>query len=305
MIITYNKKDYEINEGKSILEALKDEIENAKRKIITCIFNNEVKSLNYIPTFNGEVQLIDYTHTEGKRVYVRGLMYIMAMAAFEAYPDGLLTVNYQLDNSMYCTFDNLTVTDEVVSNIKNKMKEIISKNLPIVKKQMSQEEAEVFYEKEKNLRGKLQIDMEDKEKLSLYYCKDYYNYFYGVMPISTGYMNVFDVVKYRDGFLVRYPSKHNPNKISTFRDNKKLMSTLEEYENIYKVLKLNTIYRLNKSVEADNGKETILLAEALHEKKISDIADKIANHRNAKVILIAGPSSSGKTTFAKRLRNTA
>ncbi len=301
MILTYKGKEYEIKEGQTIKEALQDEIENSSRDIMACIFNNVVKSLNYEPKFSGKVELLDYTSTEGKRVYVRGIMYIMAMAIHDIYPEAHLTINYQLDNSMFCTFENLDITEQVAENIKNKMQEIIDENLPITKKKMTHDEAEKFYEKEKSLRGILQIDSETEEEVCLYYCKDYYNYFYGEMPISTGYMKVYDIQKYSKGFLLRYPGKKNPNKLKEFNENKKLMSTLQEYEDIYEILKLNTIYRLNKKVEEDGGKETILLAEALHEKKISEIADKIAKNKKIKMVLIAGPSSSGKTTFAKRL----
>ena len=301
MKLICNGKEYEVNKRKSILEILKDEIEKSENEIITCNFNNEIKSLNYIPEESGKVELLDYTTTEGKRVYVRGISYIMAMAINELYPEAFLTVNYQLDNSMYCTLDNMYLTDEALENIKIRMNKLVYENLPIKKVKMTQEEAEEFYEREKTLRGILQIDNETNEEISLYYCKDYYNYFYGVMPISTGYMKIYDVIRYSNGFLLRYPSKKNPNRLDNFKENKKLMSTFQDYEDIYRLLKLNTIYRLNKKVEEDNGKETILLAEALHEKKISDIADKIAKNRKIKMILIAGPSSSGKTTFAKRL----
>lgn len=254
MKIIYKDKEYEINEGQRIVEVLKEEIEKSDKEIITCNFNNEIKSLNYIPKEDGTVELLDYTNTEGKRVYVRGIMYVMAMAIQELYNDVQVTINYQLDNSMFCTFEELEITDEVLENIKNKMKEIIEANLSITKVAMTQQEAEEFYEKEKTLRGILQIDTETKERVSLYYCKDYYNYFYGVMPISTGYMKVFDLVKYSKGYLLRYPSKKNPNKLQEFRDNKKLMSTLQEYEDIHAVLKLNTIYRLNKRVAEDERK---------------------------------------------------
>ncbi len=301
MKLICNGKEYEVNKRKSILEILKDEIEKSENEIIACNFNNEIKSLNYIPEESGKVELLDYTTTEGKRVYVRGISYIMAMAINELYPEAFLTVNYQLDNSMYCTLDNMYLTDEALENIKIRMNKLVYENLPIKKVKMTQEEAEEFYEREKTLRGILQIDNETNEEISLYYCKDYYNYFYGVMPISTGYMKIYDVIRYSNGFLLRYPSKKNPNRLDNFKENKKLMSTFQDYEDIYRLLKLNTIYRLNKKVEEDNGKETILLAEALHEKKISDIADKIAKNRKIKMILIAGPSSSGKTTFAKRL----
>lgn len=301
MKIICNNKEFEINQGESIREVLKTEIENAKREIITCNFNNEIKSLDYKPNESGKVELLDFTNTEGKRVYVRGIMYIMAMAVKLIYPKSHLTINYQLDNSMFCTFENLEVTKEVLDNIKEKMEEIVKKDIPITKVTMTPIDAKRFYEKEETLRGKLQINTETKEAISLYYCKDYYNYFYGVMPISTGYMKVFDLVQYRNGFLLRYPSKKDPDNLTEFKDNKKLSETLSRYEEIYRILKLNTIYRLNKSVEDDNGKETILLAEALHEKSISDIADQIAKNPKIKMILIAGPSSSGKTTFAKRL----
>ncbi len=298
MKLLYKNKEFEINEGESIKDVLKDEITD---RIITCNFNNEIKSLNHKPKTSGNIELLDYTSTEGKRVYVRGIMYVMAMAINDVYPESKLTINYQLDNSMFCTFETLEITEEVLDKIKSKMREIIEEDIPIRKIKMTPEEAEAFYEKEQSIRGKLQINTETKEAVSLYYCKDYYNYFYGVMPISTGYMKVFDIVKYGRGFLLRYPSKKKPEALSEFKDNKKLASTLEDYEEIHKILKLNTIYRLNKSVEEDNGKETILLAEALHEKKISDIADQISKRKGTKMILIAGPSSSGKTTFAKRL----
>lgn len=301
MKIICNDKEFKINEGQTIGEVLREKIEKCDNEIITCNFNNEIKSLNYKPDEDGKVELIDYTETEGKRVYVRGIMYVLSMAFNMLYPQALITINYQLDNSMYCTFDNFEVTDEVIENVKKKMHEIIDDDLPITKVTMTQDEAEEFYNREQIIRGKLQIDVEDREQVSLYYCNDYYNYFYGVMPISTGYMKVFDVVKYANGLLVRYPSKRTPKELTPFKENKKLLATLQEYENIYKVLKLNTIYRLNNKIEEDGGKETILLAEALHEKKISDIADKIANNKKVKMILIAGPSSSGKTTFAKRL----
>lgn len=122
----------------------------------------------------------------------------MSMAINKLYKEALFTINYQLDNSMFCTFDNMEVTDEILKNIKNKMQEIIYEDIEFTKVSMTPEEAKKFYEKEQNVRGKLQISAETKEVVSLYYCKDYYNYFYGVMPISTGYTKVFDLVKYRN-----------------------------------------------------------------------------------------------------------
>ncbi len=298
MKLTYKEKEYNYEEGQTIYEILKEEIDKRDKEIITCNFNNEIKSLNYKPSQDGKVELLDYTDTEGKRVYVRGIMYVMAMAINEIYKnDAFLTINYQLDNSMFCTFDNIEITEEILEEIRIKMTEIIDADYKITKAHMTVDEAKEFYKKEQNLRGILQINKETKETISLYYCNDYYNYFYGVMPISTGYVKVFELVKYKNGFLLRYPSKSNPNELPKFNDNRKLNSTLQEYEAIHKVLKLDTIYRLNKRVKEDGAKETILLAEALHEKKISDIADAIKKQDKVKMVLIAGPSSSRENNF--------
>ena len=225
----------------------------------------------------------------------------MSKAFNEVYPDTLLTVNFQLSNSIYCTIENMKVTDEVINNVRQRMQTIIDKNLEIRKVEMTKQEAEKFYEKEKSLRGILQLDNKYKDEVSLYFCEDYYNYFYGVMPISTGYVKYYDIIKYHNGFLLRYPDAKMPNVMQEYKETKKLLQTLQDYNNIHEVLDIDTIYKLNKKIKEGKEKDIILLAEALHEKKISDIADEIVKRKGIKIVLIAGPSSSGKTTFAKRL----
>jgi uridine kinase len=225
----------------------------------------------------------------------------MSKAFSEVYPEARLTVNYQLSNAMYGSVDNMEVTDEVIAKVKAKMQEIIDRDLPITKVVMTQEEAEEFYKKETTIRGKLQIDV-DKEKVSLYYCEEYYNYFYGTMPVSTGFARIYDLVPYRNGFLVKYPSIAEPDVIQPNVDSLKLVSAMDEYDEINKLMKINTVYRLNKKIREPKGeKELILISEALHEKKIAEIANKIKEHGNVRMVLIAGPSSSGKTTFAGKL----
>ncbi len=280
------------------VEKFKDD---KQKKILACKYKNEIVSLNTEVENFDDVMPIDITTRDGRRVYQRGILYIMGMAFNRVYPKALLTVNCQLSNSIYCSVENMKVTNEMVGNIKKEMQNIVDEDLTIKKIEMTKEEAEKFYQKEKTLRGKLQLDNKYKENVSLYFCENYYNYFYGVMPISTGYISLFDVVKYHDGFLLRYPDKRIPDKIDKYVETKKLLHTLEEYEDIHDVLNINTIYKLNKKIEEGKEKELILLAEALHEKKISDIADKIVRRKGVKIILIAGPSSSGKTSFAQRL----
>ena len=301
MQVVYNKTEIDIKKGTKISDLLQKEIQKSVNPVIACKFNNEVKSLNYEITTNGRIELIDITNKDGMRIYKRGLIYIISKAFNELYPEALLTINYQLYHSMFCEIDNLEVTEEMINKVKKRAQEIIERDLPITKKFMTKQQAEEFYKKEKTLKGKLQLDLEDKKEVTLYYCEDYYNYFYGVMPVSTGCIKKFDVLKYKHGFLIRYPSRKTPNYLPEFIECRKLMETLEEYDDVHKVLNVNTLYKLNEVIKNNKIKDYILLDEALHEKKIAQIADKIYKNKKVKVILIAGPSSSGKTTFSKRL----
>jgi len=301
MKIQFNKQEIEISEeNKTVLELFADEIKKDD-KIIACNCNNEIKMLDYIPKENDNISLIDVLSSDGRRTYIRGLLYIMTMAFNECYPEALLSINYQLTNAMYCEIDNKQVTPRMIDRVNKKMAEIINKNLSIKKVEMTRNEAEDFYKKHRSLKGLLQLDNKDKEEVSLYFCKDYFNYFYGIMPISTGAIKVFELVPYKDGFIIRYPSKTNPNVLEDGDPSEKMIYALDEYKDIHRSLNIHNIYKINEQIRTGNISELILLAEALHEKKISDIADNIVKRKQVKVILIAGPSSSGKTTFAKRL----
>ncbi len=299
--IFYKNLQKEVDKKTSIFDAFKDVIKLENRKIIACRFNNEIKSLDFCPALDGTVEFIDTSDKDGRRIYIRGLLYIMGKALEETTPDALLTVDYQLSNSMLCRIDNMNVTEEMVEKLEARMDEIIKEDIPIIKKEMTKEEAVEFYKTHHTLKGRLQVDIPEKKSVLLYYCEEYYNYFYGVMPPSTGYMQIYEVIKYGNGILIRYPSKTNPKELPKFQERQKLLRTLDEYEKLHTVLNINTIYKLNKEVSEGNISDDILLDEALHEKKIAGIADDILKRRGVKVILIAGPSSSGKTTFAQRL----
>ena len=301
MQIAYKDTIIDVKNGTKVRELLKNEIEKSKKQIVACRFNNEIKGLNYKLKSNGTIDLIDITQKDGMRVYQRGLIYIVGKAFHDIYPETLITINYQLYHSMFCEIENLTLTHEIIEKVNKRVKEIIEKDLPIERRTMTKGEALEFYKREKTLKGKLQLDLEDKKEVTLYYCEDYYNYFYGVMPISTGCIKEYQLVKYNNGFLIRYPSRKNPYQLGEFIDSPKLFETLEEYDELHKTLNINTLYKLNQIVKKEEIRDYILMDEALHEKKIAKIADRIANNKATKVVLIAGPSSSGKTTFAKRL----
>ena len=296
--ITYENKEFETEKIK-VKDLLKNEI--IQKNAIACRFNNEIKTLNYELEENGTIDLIDISDRDGMRIYVRGLVYILTKAFESLYPNAKTEINFQLSNSMLCEVVDQEVTDEMIENINKKFKEIVERNLPITKKKMTKKEAKEFYNAEKNEKGRLQIEYGSKDIVSLYYCEDYYNYFYGVLPISTGFAKLYEIVKYHNGILIRYPSRKDITKLPEFKENKKLLETLDEYEDLHEVLRIQTLYKLNRIIKKKKIKEYILLDEALHEKKLAKIADDIVKREKVKVILIAGPSSSGKTTFAQRL----
>ena len=298
MKVQYKDKEIEIEKPEKVIDVLKKECTS---NTIACICNNEIKSLNHEIKMDSKIELLDISNADGMRIYIRGLLYVMSKAFEELYPKAEVGVEYQLSNSMFCTIKNMEITDELLEEVHKKMQEIVDKNISIIKKQFTKQEAEEIYKNVDTVKGRLQLENKSKKKFSLYYCEDYFNYFYGVMPISTGYMRIFEIQKYSNGFLIRYPSKKDITKVPDFIDNQKLLQALADYEKIHKVLNIETLTKLNRAIRDGKAKDIVMLDEALHEKKISRIADSIAEKKDVKMVLIAGPSSSGKTTFAQRL----
>ena len=301
MKVTFKTKELDVKEPITINELLKDEIKENKYVVVGAIFNNEYVNLNYEIKEDGEIKLLDTSTKEGSKIYIRTLTYILGKAFEKVCKGKKINVNYQLSNAMFCDIENTKITDDLIENLTDEMRRIVRENLPIKQVIMNREEAKEFYQKNDTSKGRLQYDLEQNEKIYMYYCEDYYNYCYGTLASSTGLTKVFELVKYEDGFLMRYPSSDKPGQLPKIRQAKKLSWALEEYNDIHKILNMNRVYRLNSAVENNTIKDVIMLDEALHEKKIANIADKIARRKKIKMILIAGPSSSGKTTFAQRL----
>lgn len=301
MKVTYKEKEIEVIENQKISEILKEEIESSRLPVVGAIFNNQYQNLDEEIKQDGTLELIDVSDKEGSKIYRRTLVYIMGKAFEELYPEYKVTVNYQLGHSMFCDIGENKVTNELLEKVKQKMKEIIEKDLKIEKIKMNRQQAGKLYEEKGFHRGKLQLDLEENNEIYMYKCEDYYNYLYEEIATRTGIAKIFDLIKYDNGFLIRYSSVEEPEKLPEYKETKKLAWALGEYDSISRILNIDTVYRLNKNVKEKNIKNVIMLAEALHEKKIANIADKIANKKGIKMILIAGPSSSGKTTFAQRL----
>ena len=301
MKIQYKDKEIELQEGKTIQEVLAEEIKASEFAVVGAIFNNEYENLNYEIHEDGKVELIDISSKEGSKIYRKTMVYILAKAFEKLYPNYKMNVNYQLTNSMFCDVEKLDVTEEMTHNLTEEMRKIVREDLPIKQIVMNREEATEFYKNYDTSKGRLQLDLEGNEKIYMYECDGYYNYCYGTIANRTGIAKIFEIVKYENGLLMRYPSSDKPLQLPKLIQTKKLAWALNEYEDIHRILDMDRVYKINKAIEEDRIKDLIMLDEALHEKKIANIADEIAKNREVKMILIAGPSSSGKTTFAQRL----
>lgn len=301
MKIQYQDKILDVKEPITISELFQKEIQTSENTVIAAKFNNEYKNLEYILHKDGKVELIDVTSKEGIKVYIRTLTFIVGKAFERICPDKKLNVNYQLSNAMFYDIEGIDISEDLIQELEDEMRKIVEQDLPIKQVVMNREEAEKFYEQNDTSKGRLQFNLENNDKIYMYYCEDYFNYCFGTLANRTGCVNIFKLVKDSKGFLVRYPNKKNPNKMPKIVNTKKLSWALAEYEEIHRLLNINNVYKLNNAIKDNKTSEIIMLAEALHEKKIANIADKIAQNRNVKMILIAGPSSSGKTTFAQRL----
>ncbi|MBO5142473.1 MAG: nucleoside kinase [Clostridia bacterium] len=297
-----NNTEYGIENKMSVFDFLKNVVQVDTTKILACKVFNEVKTLNFVIDRDCEVKPIDATSSDGNRIYVRGLVFIMLKAFEELYPNQKFIVNYSLGHSLYCeSTADFVFTSEDIDKLKTRMEEIINADLPIEKQILTIEEAVNIYEKagKSDKLGLLETRM--KSHVSMYSCGDVFNYFYGVMPISTGYMKYFELVKYERGILLVYPRRFDPTKVEQIKDSKKLYATFDEYDKLNKVLGVENLASLNRMTKEGKSGEVIRISEALHEKKIANIADMIASDRKRRLVLIAGPSSSGKTTFAQRL----
>lgn len=300
--VKYNDEKYNIEKEMTVLEFARDILNENVDEILACKIDNEVKSLSMQLTDNCTLEFVDYTTSDGSRIYVRGLTFIFLKAMEELYPEVKMTMNYSLGHSLYFESANkIEITNEMIEKIRIRMNEIVELDLPFEKRIVSVEEAKRIY-KELNRPDKLGL-LENRMKsyVSIYYCGETFNYFYGVMPTSTKYLKYFELQKYEDGILLIYPRRYNPTKIEKIKDTKKLYATFDEYDKLHRILEVENVSELNKQIKEGKIGDIIRISEALHEKKIANIADMICADKDKKIVLIAGPSSSGKTTFAQRL----
>jgi uridine kinase len=272
--------------------------------IVAALVNGELRELTYPIKTDAEVIPISMAASDGMRIYQRSLSFVLVVAARELFPEARIVVEHSLTlNGFYCEVQGREpLTAEEVARLEARMREIVDADIPIVKQRVPLAEA-IAWAREHGAEDKARlIAYRRKDYLTMYSLLGVQDYFYGYMVPSTGYLRVFALRHYPPGFILMFPRRSDPTKLPPFRDSPKLAAVFREYEDWMTVLGVDDVGGLNEAIETGRIREVILVAEALHEQRIAHIAQQIADRRGqTRLVLIAGPSSSGKTTFAKRL----
>ena len=293
-----------VKKGTSLNEVIAEFGVKMKNPILGALVNNIVEELSFEIFHPVSIQFFDVTHPDGMRMYVRGLSFVLYKAVNEHFPNSQLRINHSISKGVYCKIDNISkeLSIEDVENIKQRMIDIVNADLPFIR--MEEETTEVIKKFEAHgLLDKISLLNHKGQNFSSYYKLDgHIDAFYGYMVPSTRYLEVFDLNRYYNGMLLQVPQTKNPSKVENMVVQNKLFEIFQEFSQWINILEVPNVSDLNNS--CSNGKSEVLIkvSEALHEKKIGQIADDIHSCNNkVKIILISGPSSSGKTTFAKRL----
>lgn len=294
-----------VNMGTSLSEVIDMLALKNDHPFLAAYVNNRVKELSYKIYTPISIRFIDITHFEGTRVYQRTLFFIMQKAVHDLYPDAAFSIKHSVSKGFYCEIaghDQLSADE--VECIKARMDDIIDQDIPIVRERVLSSEAEEIY---------AQLGFEDKIALlhtrprmyvDIYRMADMAGYFYGALAPSTSYIHLFDIRPYYNGLHLAVPRRTDPDKLENIVPQDKMFDIFKEYKEWVSVMGVSNIGSLNGKILAGESSDLIKVAEAFHEKKLAGIADSIyeANvERGARIVLISGPSSSGKTTFAKRL----
>jgi uridine kinase len=298
-----NGVEKEVVEGISLLELSKDCKDYYKSIIVAAKVDNDIKELSFHLYNNAKIEFIDLTNDDGMRIYRRSLCFVLIKAVSDLFPERKVTICHSISKGIFCEVDgDSSLTETEVSEIEERMKELIKQKIPFIKRIMSIDEAKEIFRKTGRMDRFRAIEYRKKPYVTIYNCDGYEDYFYGYMVPDTGYLEKFALQYYAPGLILMFPEKTNPDVIPKFKEQKKLFTVFKEYKNWGRILGVANVGQLNTIVKEGNVNELIRVGEALHEKKIAQIADMIVfNKDRKKVVLIAGPSSSGKTTFAHRL----
>ncbi len=269
---------------------------------ISCKVNNIVEGMHYRVYNSKDLEFLDLHTSSGSRNYTRSLFFVLCKAVHDLYPKSNVMIDIPVSNGYYCNLNiGHAVAIEDVDRIRERMQQIIDAKMPIRRFVVPTEDAiKMFQEKGDTSKVKL-LKSAGKLYTTYYQLDDYVDFFYGSLLTNTSQIHLFGVEKYYDGILLRLPSKANPAELGKLIRQDKMFEIFKEHHRWQKIIGIQTVGDFNEAVEKGHTSDLINVSEALQEKKISQIAETIANRKGTRVVLIAGPSSSGKTTFCKRL----
>jgi len=301
-----NNSTREFPEGSSLLDIYNGFNLAMPYGPVSAKVNNKVESLDFRVYYNKDIEFLDITSSSGMRTYVRSLFFILVKAVEELYPQGSISLEHPISKGYFCKLHiDRTIGLDDVQRIKQKMQEIIAADIPYTRTECHTEKVVRLFE-ERGMPDKARL-LDTYGQLYSYYYQlgDTVDCYYSSLVPSTGYIHLFDIVKYYDGLLLRIPSRENPTKLEEVVKQEKMLEVFQEYHRWNQILGISTVGDLNVACNHGHATDLINVSEALQEKKIAQIADEIT-HRNqdgqrVKLVLISGPSSSGKTTFSKRL----
>lgn len=299
--------------SKQVCPVVKDDRTGVEYPVLAALVDHKLKELDYKLTMTHEVEFIGYNHPDGRRTYLRSLCFVLQNAVRELFPDKVLVIDHSLPSGLYCKVietrkqedgrcRTLALTQEQLASIKSRMQEIVSADMPFRKEKMDAVTAEKMFE-ENNQPEKAELQRSlGKFICSVYFLDGHADTFHGPLLPSTGYLKVFDLLPFAEGFCLQFPSEGDFSKVIPVKTQSKIAATLAEYSDWCSIIRINGIGALNKAISEGHAVELINLSEALHERKYAAIADQIyARRGQVKAVFIAGPSSSGKTSSSLRI----
>lgn len=299
--------------SRQVCPVVKDDRTGVVYPVLAALVDHKLKELDFKLAMTHEVEFIGYNHPDGRRTYLRSLCFVLQNAVRELFPDKVLVIDHSLPSGLYCKVietrkqedgrcRTLALTQEQLASIKSRMQEIVSADMPFRKEKMDAVTAEKMFE-ENNQPEKAELQKSlGKFICSVYFLDGHADTFHGPLLPSTGYLKVFDLLPFAEGFCLQFPSEGDFSKVIPVKTQSKIAATLAEYSDWCSIIRINGIGALNKAISEGHAVELINLSEALHERKYAAIADQIyARRGQVKAVFIAGPSSSGKTSSSLRI----
>lgn len=271
-------------------------------RVLTSKINNHLCNLTTKISEECEIQLLDMRSMDALRVYQRSLTFLYIRAVYDLFGQCDVVIQNPLNKGLYSEIrTEQELTEEDVAKIEKRMWELVAEDVPFIKKKYARQEALDILERQDMWKTRqLLVDAEDVQEVTLYSCGELRDYFYGHMVPSAGYIEHFDLRKYKKGVLIRHPDRKDPKGLPSYFDDKKLFEMFEEAAGWGRLMNISYASDLNEKIASGEVEDVIKISEALHEKKVAAIADAIEDSKR-RIVLICGPSSSGKTTFANRL----